>query len=130
MHLYDHSKNMIQRRINELISARSRWKVAVHIGEFNNDNEGNQAFAYSQYNIHKISWNMWTYKIAGANMGNWSLYQARAKIKADPVNDSFETIREKWGETLRTFNSGTNTLTNGFAATGMLKFFTDGLNNN
>jgi len=127
MHLYDHSRNMISRRVNELISARSKWKVAVHVGEFNNDNEGHQAFAYSQYNNHKINWNMWTYKIAGANMGNWSLYQAGRKSKADPVNDSFETIKQKWGDTLRTFSPGTNTPANGYAQTGMLKYFQDAL---
>ncbi|MCL2276741.1 MAG: cellulase family glycosylhydrolase [Treponema sp.] len=127
MHLYDHSRNMISRRVNELISARSRWNVAVHAGEFNNDNEGNQAFAYSQYNNHKINWNMWTYKIAGADMGNWSLFQARSKPKADPVNDSFETIKQKWGETLRTFSPGANTPANGFSRTGMLKYFQDAL---
>ncbi|MCL2243805.1 MAG: glycoside hydrolase family 5 protein [Treponema sp.] len=127
MHLYDHSKQAIQYRINELIKTRSRWKVAVHAGEFNNNNEGNQAFAYSQYNIHQINWNMWTYKIAGANMGNWSLYQAGSKPKADPVNDGFNTIMDKWGKTLRTFTPGTNEPANGFTATGMLKYFSDGL---
>jgi len=127
MHLYDHSRNMIQRRVNELTQARQKWKVAVHVGEFNNDNEGNQAFAYQLYNGNKISWNMWTYKIAGANMGNWSLYQAKSKPKADPSNDSFETIKEKWGETLRTFTYGTQIPANGFAATGMLKHFSEAL---
>jgi len=128
MHLYDAGRSMIQKRINELISARSRWKTAVHVGEFNNDNESNQAFAYSQYNIHKLNWNMWTYKIAGADTGNWSLYLARSKSKADPVNDSFQTIKEKWGETLRTFLPGTDTTANGFTQTGMLKYFSDALN--
>jgi len=127
MHLYDHSRSSIQNRVNELILARSRWKVAVHVGEFNNDNEGNQVFAYQMYNNHKINWNMWTYKIAGANMGNWSLYQAALKPKADPVNDSYELIKEKWGQTLRTFSDGTTTPANGFITTGMMKFFTDAL---
>jgi hypothetical protein len=106
-----------------LTEARRKWGVAIHIGEFNNDGQGNQTAAYQLYNDNKINWNMWTYKIAGANMGNWSLYQARNKAKADPHTDSFETIKEKWGETLRTFNEGTNTPANGYTQTGMYSIF-------
>jgi len=88
-----------------------------------------QADAYELYNKNKFNWNMWTYKIAGANMGNWSLYQAANKSKADPRADSFETVRQKWGETLLTFSKGTNDIANGFTAMrGMEQYFIPGIN--
>jgi aryl-phospho-beta-D-glucosidase BglC (GH1 family) len=118
----------INYRVYELTEARRKWGIAVHIGEFNNDGQGNQSAAYQLYNDNKINWNMWTYKIAGANMGNWSLFQARNKVKVDPLNDSFESIKEKWGETLQTFNAGTNTPANGYTRTGMSDIFASGLN--
>ena len=129
MHLYDSSASMINSRVNELTSARRNWGVAVHIGEFKNDTEGNQNYAYERYNSNRISWNMWTYKIAGANMGSWSLYQAPHKSNADPHTDSPDVIRQKWGATLRTFNPETNTPANGFIRTGMYDLFTAGLSN-
>jgi len=113
MHLYDKELPGLNSRVDELLKAREDWKVAVHIGEFNNG-DINQAAAYVMYNANKINWNMWTYKLAGANMGNWSLHQGRRKLKADPVIDSFETIKEKWGETLRTFENGTQTIAEGW----------------
>jgi aryl-phospho-beta-D-glucosidase BglC (GH1 family) len=126
MHLYDNKSSDINKRVNELKRARNNWKVAVHVGEFNNG-DVQQTNAYNLYNDNKISWNMWTYKIAGANMGNWSLYQAARKEKADPRNDSFETIKQKWGGTLTTFLKGTNDL-NGFSAMrGMEQFFIPGM---
>jgi len=105
MHLYDGKLNDINRRVNELKKARNDWKVAVHVGEFNNG-DARQADAYKLYNDNKISWNMWTYKIAGANMGNWSLFQAAAAPKADPRTDSYETIKQKWSESLSTTSPG------------------------
>jgi aryl-phospho-beta-D-glucosidase BglC (GH1 family) len=127
MHLYDSKLNDINSRVNELKKARNDWKVAVHVGEFNNgDNQ--QTNAYKLYNDNKISWNMWTYKIAGANMGNWSLYQAARKVKADPMTDSFETIKQKWGETLSTFFSGTNDINNGYSVMkGIEQYFSPGM---
>jgi len=102
--------------------------VAIHVGGFNNDNGGNQTYAYGRYNSNNISWNMWTYKIAEANMGNWSLYQAPRKLNADPHTDSLDVIKQKWGETLRTFDPGTNTPANGYIRMGMYNIFTAGLN--
>jgi aryl-phospho-beta-D-glucosidase BglC (GH1 family) len=128
MHLYDNSVRMINTRINELTNARRNWGVAVHIGEFKNDGEGNQNFAYERYNSGNISWNMWTYKIAGANMGSWSLYQAPRKPDADPHTDSLDVMKQKWGATLRTFSPGTNTPDNGYIRTGMFALFSTGLN--
>jgi len=129
MHLYDSKWNDINKRVNELKKARNDWKVAVHVGEFNNGDD-QQTNAYNLYNENKLSWNMWTYKIAGANMGNWSLYQATNKAKANPETDSFEIIKQKWGETLSTFTYGTNDLNNGYSAMkGLERFFIPALKN-
>jgi len=137
MHIYDSARDTrnppasggtIDYRAYELTEARRKWGVAIHVGEFNNDGQGHQNYAYNKYNTGKISWNMWTYKIAGANMGNWSLFQSAYKPNADPHKDSLDTMKEKWGNSLRTFSPGTNTPTNNYSRTGMQSFFTGGLN--
>ena len=139
MHIYDSARDTrnppasggtIDYRVFELTEARKKWGVAVHVGEFNNDGQGNQAGAYRLYNSNKISWNMWTYKIAGANMGNWSLYQSAYKSNANPHTDSLNTVKERWGQTIRTFLPGTITPTNNYVRMGMQDFFTAGLNQN
>ena len=127
MHLYDRDTKMINSRISELTNVRRNWGVAIYVGEFNNDNGENQNYAYRQYNNNKINWNMWTYKIAGADMDNWPLFLAPVKPNADPHIDSPDVIRQKWGAALRTFNPGTNTPANGYRRTGMYDFFREGL---
>jgi len=123
MHLYDHSKRNIDKGVNELKNARSVWKVAVIVGEFKNDVEGLQGYAYKLYNTNKYSWSSWTYKIAGSNMGSWSLYQSIFKPNVNPMTDSYETIKQKWGETLRTFRPGSAFAINGYAKTDMFDKF-------
>jgi len=116
MHLYDSSTSALNSRINELANARTNWKVAVHVGEFNNG-DTIQASAYTSYNTNKFSWNMWTYKVAGANKGNWSIHQGSTKTNVDPRSSghTFEQIKQHWGTTLRTFNTGTTTLASGWS---------------
>jgi len=121
--LYDHSKRNIDKGVNELVHARDTWKVGVIVGEFKNDGEGLQGYAFRLYNTNKISWSLWTFKIAGASMGSWSLYQSIYRANVDPATDSIETIKERWGEALRTFKPGTIIPTNGFVETNMLNLF-------
>ena len=123
MHLYDHSKKNIDKGVNELKNARSVWKTAVIVGEFKNDGSGLQGYAYRLYNTNKFNWSMWTYKIAGVNMGSWSLLQSIYKSNVNPMTDSFESIKEKWGGTLRTFTPGTIKLDNGYSKTDMFDLF-------
>jgi len=127
MHVYDSSRDGFEGRVRELTQARKNWGVGVHIGEFNNDGQGHQYDAYRLYNDNKINWNMWTYKIGGANMGNWSLFQSPYKSNANPMTDSFETIRKsRWGDSIRTFRQGTNTLINDFSETEMYDIYSSG----
>jgi len=141
MHVYDHGRDFdssvsqssppargsIDFRVWELTEARKKWGVGVHIGEFNNDAQGNQYDAYRLYNSNKINWNMWTYKIGGSNMGNWSLFQSPYRSNANPMTDSFETIKNsRWGESIRTFRRGTNTAINDYSQTDMLSVYSSG----
>jgi hypothetical protein len=126
MNIYDSEQGMISYRANELVNMRRDGKAAAHIGEFNNGDD-NQSWAYTQYNNNRINWNAWTYKLAGANYGNWSVYQASGKSSVNARNDSIDTIKTKWGTTLRTFSTGTNNLANGFNQQGAYNFFTTGI---
>jgi len=122
MHLYDEYPDW---HISDMVNARNNWKVAIHTGEFNN---GNRSGSYNMYNINKISWNAWTYKLAGNNMGDWSMFQADGKHSANPNSESFESMKNNWGSTLRTFNPGTNNTANGYGQQGGVGDYINGQN--
>jgi len=131
MHLYDNNQPDLISQTSALINARTDWKVAVMIGEFNNcpnDNQSLQTWAYNQYNNNKISWASWAYKVAGHNQGFWSLHQAADRQRLNPATASYNQILSSWGPTLRTFQPGTLTYTQGYQQQGMYSFFSAGLN--
>ena len=59
---------------------------------------------FSIFNDRGYSWTTWTYKGAGpsADESPWFLYGSSTVQKIDYVNDSYDTIKTKWGEVLRT----------------------------
>jgi len=113
MHLYDRSNGSLDWQINNLVSARNNWKVGIHAGEFENGDI--QVYAYNKMNENKISWNKWTYKIAGRNLGAWSLIQKAGHPSVDIQNSSIDDIRAAFGAGLRTFNPGTTKLASGWS---------------
>jgi len=106
LHLYDTTAEMIDYRVNELVSIRERYGVAAYVGEFNNGDEL-QYHAYNEYVKHGLSYTMWTYKVSKDYLGNWGIRYADVPV-ADLVNDSYETIRSKWGRPLRSENFNIN----------------------
>ena len=98
LHLYDRTPEAINSRVQELETVRKNYGVAAYVGEFNNSDE-NQEYAYCAYLQARVSFTMWTYKVAKDNLGNWGLLSA-ASPEADLENDSYETLLEKWGEVL------------------------------
>jgi len=116
MHLYDTSlgnvntDGTIRYRVNEMVQVRNQRGVAVNIGEFNNgDTVATQDTAFQLYNDNHISYNQWTYKIAGASQGGWSMLQqtATTAVNVNPGSNTLAQIRERWGPVLRTFAPGT-----------------------
>ena len=122
MHLYDGaysgtSQSGFNSQITDMKNARTNWGVALHVGEFNNGDSW-QDYAYDQYNTNKINWNTWTYKLAGANRGNWSLHQNQNATNINPQSTSQTNIQTAWGTTLRTFTEGSNPGANSSPASG------------
>jgi hypothetical protein len=79
-----------------------RYNVAGYIGEFQNLN------GLAMCNERGISWTTWTYK-GTADVGTFFWY-SKYMEDADPVNDSFEEIKNKWGSNLRTENFNEKTV--------------------
>lgn len=149
MHLYDKGVNLnnpppagetVNYRVFELTEVRRKYGVAVHVGEFNNDQAMStqnanatgfsnvQDYAFHLYNTQKISWNVWTYKVGGSNQGNWSLRQNRNLVNVDPHVHDYDAVMQHWGEALRTFQPGTQTLTSGYTIQGMDTMYRAGQN--
>ena len=98
LHLYDKTLDMVTYRVNELREVRKKYGVAVYVGEFNNGDE-NQAAAYYQYSRYDIAFTMWNFKVSKNNLGNWGLLSSGVE-SADLKNDTFDTIKRKWGTVL------------------------------
>lgn len=94
-HLYDDDIGFRQWS-QAMADTSSKYGVAGYIGEFQNLN------GLAMCNERGISWTTWSYK-GTADVGTFFWY-SKYMDKADPVNDSFEEIKNKWGSVLRTEN--------------------------
>jgi aryl-phospho-beta-D-glucosidase BglC (GH1 family) len=112
MHFYDTDKEKLDEKIEELFSAMKNYGVAGYVGEFNNG--PNEEYAMQQYNKLGMSWSTWAYKGAKQEQGNnWFLWLDKKEV-ADTTCDSFEEIKRKWGEQIRTSNFHKNNTIAGF----------------
>lgn len=104
LHLYDTERGMLRYRVNELKSARKKWKCAVLVGEFNSFEE--EEYACALYAKNDISYVKWTYKTMNTG-SNWGIFNANVgRIDIDYA--SYEEIAEFFGEGLRTENCSFN----------------------
>lgn len=94
-HLYDDDEGFKQWS-QAMADTSKKYNVAGYIGEFQNLN------GLAMCNERGISWTTWTYK-GTADVGTFFWY-SKYMEDADPVNDSFEEIKAKWGSNLRTEN--------------------------
>lgn len=94
-HLYD-DDNGFRQWSQAMADTSKKYNVAGYIGEFQNLN------GLAMCNEMGISWTTWTYK-GTADVGTFFWY-SKYMEDADPVNDSFEDIKAKWGSNLRTEN--------------------------
>ncbi|HEX3077363.1 MAG TPA: cellulase family glycosylhydrolase [Lachnospiraceae bacterium] len=95
-HLYDDDKGFEQ-WVNDMANTMKTYGVAGYIGEFQNLN------GLRMCNERNISWTTWTYKGTNNDVGTFFCYYGEPE-KADVRTDSFETIKEKWGNVIRTTN--------------------------
>lgn len=72
LHIYDSTKDMITKRVDELAAAREKYGVAVFCGEYNNREY--ERYASDLYKKHGISRAKWTYKTLGKSASGWGLY--------------------------------------------------------
>ena len=101
-HLYDVSNPAMLGKVNEIRNAE--YNSPFLIGEFYPRGLATFDYMLSLYNKRGLSWTTWTYKGAadGADQSPWFMYGSSKLEKIDYVNDSYETILDKWGECLRT----------------------------
>jgi aryl-phospho-beta-D-glucosidase BglC (GH1 family) len=95
-HLYDDDKGFKQ-WVDDMAITMETYNVAGYIGEFQNMN------GLKMCNEKNISWTTWTYKGTNKDVGTFFCYFGETE-KVDLETDSFETIKEKWGEQITTDN--------------------------
>lgn len=98
MHLYDDDQRFLENAIS-LKNACEKYNVDPYIGEFSNLNGIKIA------NDLGISWTTWTYKGTNKNLDNFFWYFSYEPESIDLEKDSFEEMKEKWGEILQTEKS-------------------------
>ncbi len=101
-HLYDVTNIAFLHKANEIKNCG--YNAPFYIGEFYPRGVSSFDFLFSIFNSRGYSWTTWTYKGAGpdADKSPWFLYGSSTIQKIDYANDSYETLREKWGTVLRT----------------------------
>ena len=101
-HLYDVTNISFLHKANEI--KRCGYDAPFYIGEFYPRGISSFDYLFSIFNDRGYSWTTWTYKGAGpsADESPWFLYGSSTVQKIDYVNDSYDTIKTKWGEVLRT----------------------------
>ncbi|MBR0537316.1 MAG: cellulase family glycosylhydrolase [Clostridia bacterium] len=109
-HLYDVTNPSFLHKMNEI--SRAGYNAPFYIGEFYPRGVSTFDYLFSIFNDRNMSWTTWTYKGTGPDAENspWFIYGSSTVEKIDYENDSLETIKEKWGECLRT-DSGAFTRT-------------------
>lgn len=112
-HLYDNDKDF-QAWVNAMAETVETYGVAGYIGEFEN------LAGLNMCNEQEISWTTWTYKGTNKDLGNFFCYYGNVE-RADTTRDSFDTIKEKWGEVLETKNFKEKVV-----VTSFLKLYSDG----
>lgn len=84
----------------DVAAMKKAWNVPVLIGEFNlfGDHEA-WRYALTQYDQHELNWTMWTFKNTASGTNSWGIYTTQpgnAPAVPNLVEDSADTIRQKW----------------------------------
>lgn len=110
LHLYDTDKGMIRYRIDELITARKEWGVAVISGEYNHgEYEYYAQKKYDKNDINRVKWNYKTYN-AGEQWGLFNKEVERIDIKTASYDEIKDFILKK--SKTETFNFNAQEMAN------------------
>ncbi len=93
-HLYDDDAGF-ETWTDDMKQTMENYGVAGYIGEFQNMN------GLEMCNEKEINWTTWSYKGTDNDVGTFFWYFGYLD-NADVEQDSFETIKEKWGNVLQT----------------------------
>lgn len=101
LHIYDTSTDMIDKRVNELISARDSYDVAVLAGEYNS--KGLERYAAEKYSANDISRIKWTYKTFNVSYDNWGLFN-KEYTKINLRTATYDEIKSAFENDIKTEN--------------------------
>ena len=110
LHLYD--KTDLSFRFNIATSKLYPYNVPIYIGEFKPLEKATWECVLGLFNDSNYSWTIWSYKGCGhgAWSSDWFIYGSKNGFERANVNtDSFDEIKRKWGECIRTENGYTDT---------------------
>lgn len=102
-HLYDGNAEF-EKQCQSIADTMSKYGVAGYVGEFQNL----YGIIYCERN--GINWTSWTYKGTDSNIDGFFWYFGDGVWDANIQEDSYEMIKVKWGEVLRTEKFVENTL--------------------
>lgn len=94
IHVYDDDDKFAE-QAKDLANRMFAYGVAGYVGEFQNLN------GIAMCNAYNINWTTWTYKGTGSYYDTFFWYFSDM-ADADVEQDSFETIKSKWGKQLNT----------------------------
>ena len=96
-HLYDNDENFAV-QTQAMADTMEKYGVAGYVGEFQNLN------GIKMCQNKNINWTTWTYKGTDQDLDSFFWYFGNGVWDADVQNDSYEMLRIKWGEVLKTQN--------------------------
>ncbi len=104
LHVYDTSKYMVDKRMQELIDARENYGVAVYVGEYNS--KSYERYAMDRYKENSINTTKWTYKTINVWYDGWGLFNKNT-TGFNISTSSYEDIAKAYSEEIRTENGFT-----------------------
>ncbi|MGN0464642.1 MAG: glycoside hydrolase family 5 protein [Acutalibacteraceae bacterium] len=106
VHLYDYTKENIDRNAEDLEKYSERYNIPLYVGEMNSGEC--YGYALNSYSEKGANWTTWTYKgISKDPKSTWFMRIGTCE-KADIGNDSFDEIKEKWSRPIRSENFSDN----------------------
>ncbi len=99
LHIYDTTVDMIDKRVNELVTAKEKYGVAVLVGEYNSKTL--ERYATEKYLSNDISRIKWTYKTFNVNYDNWGLFNKQYN-KINLRTASYDEIKSAFDNDIST----------------------------
>lgn len=99
LHIYDTTVDMIDKRVNELTTAKEKYGVAALVGEYNS--KALERYATEKYLSNDISRIKWTYKTFNVPYDNWGLFNKQYN-KINLRTSSYDEIKSAFDNDIST----------------------------